>query len=60
MIVEDSFDDQVYELATYVETIKKEAPGTLSSELQALEDREEAIKKLVGAAGILMSAPEKG
>lgn len=65
LMVEGTFEDQVYELAGYIEQLKNAEPGSLSTNvLQPLiekEDKEGAIKELVHAAGsILMSAPEKG
>jgi len=61
-MVEGTFEDQIYELAAYIEGLKNVEPGTLANVLQPLvekDDKEAVIKTLVDAASVLMKAPEK-
>lgn len=62
LMVEGSFYDQVDELAQYIDTLKH-TPDALSGELASLlekEDKDEVVRKLVGASSALSQAPEKG
>jgi translation initiation factor 3 subunit M len=63
LMVEGTFEDQIYELAAYIEGLKNVEPGSLANVLQPLvekDDKEAVIKTLVDAASVLMKAPEKG
>jgi len=62
LMVEGSFYDQMDELAQYLDTVNQ-TPGVLSGELAPLAEREEKdeiVRKLVGASSALSQAPEKG
>ncbi|KAF3916551.1 hypothetical protein ABW20_dc0102371 [Dactylellina cionopaga] len=61
LLVEGSFDDQVIELAEYIDTLKGGDP-TLALELQPMlekGDKEDVMEKLVEASSVLSQAPEK-
>ncbi|KAH8148654.1 uncharacterized protein LAJ45_07365 [Morchella importuna] len=60
LMVEGSFDDQILEMAQYIDTRK--GSQALAPELEALieaGDKETALKKIVDASSVLSSAPEK-
>jgi translation initiation factor 3 subunit M len=74
LLIEGSFSELADEFAQYIDTLRKE--GSLQSEIAPLlepirqqeqsegepdlKQRDEVLKKLVGAATVLNGAPEKG
>jgi translation initiation factor 3 subunit M len=74
LLIEGSFSELSDEFAQYIDTLRKE--GSLQSEIAPLlepirqqeqsegepdlKQRDEVLKKLVGAATVLNGAPEKG
>lgn len=74
LLIEGSFSELADEFAQYIDTLRKE--GSLQSEIAPLlepirqqeqsegepdlKQRDEVLKKLVGAAAVLNGAPEKG
>lgn len=74
LLIEGSFSELAEEFAQYIDTLRKE--GSLQSEIAPLlepirqqeqsegepdlKQRDEVLKKLVGAAAVLNGAPEKG
>lgn len=74
LLIEGSFSELAEEFAQYIDTLRKE--GNLQSEIAPLiqpireqeqsegepdlKQRDEVLKKLVGAAAVLNGAPEKG
>jgi translation initiation factor 3 subunit M len=74
LLIEGSFSELSDEFAQYIDTLRKE--GSLQSEIAPLlepirqqeqsegdadlKQRDEVLKKLVGAAAVLNGAPEKG
>lgn len=74
LLIEGSFSELAEEFAQYIDSLRKE--GNLQSEIAPLiqpireqeqsesepnlEQRDEVLKKLVGAAAVLNGAPEKG
>lgn len=74
LLIEGSFSELAEEFAQYIDTLRKE--GNLQSEIAPLiqpireqeqsegepdlKQHDEVLKKLVGAASVLNSAPEKG
>lgn len=62
LLVEGTFDDQVAELAEYIDTLKGGEP-TLAQELAPMlekGEKEDVMEKLVEASSVLSQAPEKG
>jgi translation initiation factor 3 subunit M len=66
LLIEGTFEELVDELASYVDNLKK-AQGDEGSDVQGdcaklvqQGNKDEVLKKLVGASSILNSAPEKG
>jgi translation initiation factor 3 subunit M len=65
LLIEGTFAELADEFAQYIDSLRKNAAeGTLlQPEVAALlkdDKKDEALKKLVGAASILNTAPEKG
>jgi translation initiation factor 3 subunit M len=65
LLIEGSFAELADEFAQYIDSLRKNAAegSQLEPEVSALlQDgkKDEALKKLVGAASILNTAPEKG
>jgi translation initiation factor 3 subunit M len=65
LLIEGSFEELADELAQYIDSLRKSpAEGaTLQSEVAALIEegkKDDVLKKIVGNAAILNSAPEKG
>ncbi|KAF3926503.1 hypothetical protein AA313_de0209033 [Arthrobotrys entomopaga] len=61
LLVEGSFDEQVLELAEYIDTLKG-GDATLVPELQPMlekGEKEDVMEKLVEASSVLSQAPEK-
>lgn len=74
LLIEGSFSELTEEFAQYIDSLRKE--GSLQSEIAPLlepirqqeqsegepdlKQRDEVLKKLVGAAAVLNGAPEKG
>lgn len=63
LMVEGTFDDQIIELAQYIDTISKTNPSQgLSLDIENFvenDQKEEALKKTVAASAALSSAPER-
>jgi translation initiation factor 3 subunit M len=65
LLIEGSFAELADEFAQYIDSLRKNAAEgpQLQPEVAALlqeDKKDEALKKLVGAATILNTAPEKG
>ena len=63
LLIEGPFEELADELAQYIDSLKKDAEDGIQPEVQKLlQDgkKEDALKKLVSAAIVLNSAPEKG
>lgn len=66
LLIEGTFDELSDELAQYIDNLKNtqsDDSAAIQSEVASLvqqNQRDEALKKLVGAAAVLNSAPEKG
>jgi translation initiation factor 3 subunit M len=62
LLIEGSLEELADELAQYIDNLRKDA-APIQPEVASLlkeEKTEDALKKLVGAASALNSAPEKG
>ncbi|KAI5780521.1 hypothetical protein EDC01DRAFT_276897 [Geopyxis carbonaria] len=63
LMVEGSFEDQIIEMAQYIDTRKGTSPNEgLALEVEKLveeEKREEALEKIVAVSGVLSSSPER-
>ena len=65
LLIEGSLEELSDELAQYIDNLRKiqNVEGAIQPEVASLlkeEKNEDAMKKLVGAAAILNTAPEKG
>jgi len=65
LLIEGTFDELAEELAQYIDGLRKSpAEGaSLQSEVSALlkeDKKDDVLKKIVGSAQLLNSAPEKG
>jgi len=66
LLIEGSFDELSDELAQYIDNLRKaqgDDGAAIQPEVTSLiqqNQKDEALKKLVGGAAVLNSAPEKG